>query len=223
MSASWAGVTGPSGGAVDGYYVIRLAGATPTPACGSSAAALLPAAPTSCTDTGNPSGVGVPAGVYTYQVVAVWRSWSTSSAASNTVTVQPPTVTSTSPSVSDQGASGENVTITGTGFMSGAAATFSGAGITVNSAAFVSATSLTANITIAGAASTGARSVTVTNPDGDIATGTNVFTVNAGPAIASTTPSSRTRGPPARTSRSREPGLTAARHWPARSPGPGLP
>ena len=172
MSVSWAGVTGPSGGAVDGYYVIRLAGATPTPACGSSAAALLPAAPTSCTDTGNPSGVGVPAGVYTYQVVAVWRSWSTSSAASNTVTVQPPTVTSTSPSVSDQGANSSTddhryrLRVRGRGDVLGP-------GDYRELGGFVSATSLTANITIAGAASTGARNVTVTNPDGDIATGTN--------------------------------------------------
>jgi hypothetical protein len=47
---------------------------------------------------------------------------------------------------------------------------------------------LTVNITVASGATTGARNVTVTNPDGG--TGTGVFTVNAGPTVNSPTSSS---------------------------------
>jgi hypothetical protein len=194
VSVSWTGVTSPTSGALDGYYVQRFAGSAPSPACGSSASDPLPATSTSCTDTGNPSGSGVPAGTYTYEVTAVWRSWSAQSGASNSVIVQGPSVTSSSPSSRGQGSTSQSVTISGTNFVSGASASFSGAGITVNSTTFNSATSLTANITIASGATTGAGNVTVTNPDGDRATGTGVFTVNAGPTVTSSSPSSRGQG-----------------------------
>jgi hypothetical protein len=99
-----------------------------------------------------------------------------------------PTVTSTTPNSAVQGATNLNVTVTGTNFVTGATANF-GTGITVNSTTFVSATSLTANITISAVATTGARNVTVTNPDQGAGTGTGVFTVTAGantdPAITS--------------------------------------
>src|SRR5439155_967878 len=78
-----------------------------------------------------------------------------------------------------QGATGQNVTIIGTGFVSGASATFSGTNITVNSTSFVDSTHLTANLTIGGTATTGLRDVTVTNPDAGIGTGSGVFTVAA--------------------------------------------
>ena len=94
-----------------------------------------------------------------------------------------PTVTSTSPTPRGQGAVGQNITITGTGFINGAVASFSGTGITVNSTTFNSATTLTANINIASNATTGARDVTVTNPDTGTATKTSAFTVNAAPSI----------------------------------------
>ena len=64
-----------------------------------------------------------------------------------------------------QDAVNQNITINGTGFLSGAVASFSGTGITVNSTTFNSATKVTANIDIAAGATTGARDVTVTNPD----------------------------------------------------------
>src|SRR5450755_1190100 len=194
VSLSWTGVSAPTGGSVDGYYVQRFAGSTATPACGSSPTHLLSALSTSCTDTGNPAGSGVPAGAYTYKVTTMWRSWSAVSGASGSVTVSAPTVTSTSPSAGDQGASNFNVTISGTQFESGATASFSGTGITVNSTTFVSATQLTANIAIAAGASTGTRDVTVINPDSGSATATGVFTVNAGPAVSSASPSSGGQG-----------------------------
>ena len=98
-----------------------------------------------------------------------------------------PTVTSASPSSRPQGATNQNIVITGTGFQSGAGASFSGGGITVNSTTFNSSTSLTANITITAGAATGARNVTVLNLDGGSGTGTNVFTVNALPTVTSAT------------------------------------
>jgi hypothetical protein len=60
------------------------------------------------------------------------------------------------------------------------AAGFSGANITVNSITFTDATHVTLNITIGAAAATGARDVTITNPDGQIATGVGLFSVNGG-------------------------------------------
>jgi Tfp pilus assembly protein PilV len=120
------------------------------------------------------SGVGVGIGVFTVNAL--------------------PAVTSTSPASRGQGAVAQNITITGAGFLSGAAATFSGAGITVSSTTFVSATSLTAGISIAAGTTIGVRNVTVTNPDTGVATGTGVFTVNTAPTVTSTSPASRGQG-----------------------------
>jgi hypothetical protein len=89
----------------------------------------------------------------------------------------PQTVTAASPSSLAQGSVSKTVTITGTGFATGATTVFSGTGITVNSTTFVSATSVTANITIAATATLGVRNITVTNPGGAVGTGTGIFTV----------------------------------------------
>ncbi len=80
MHVSWTGVTDPGAGTF-GYYVQRFAGSTPSNACGSSAASLLPASPTTCDDT------SVPDGTYTYKVTAVYNSWHSTSAPSSSVTV----------------------------------------------------------------------------------------------------------------------------------------
>jgi hypothetical protein len=105
-----------------------------------------------------------------------------------------PTVTAVSPSSRGQGASGVDLSVTGTHFASGAVATFSGAGITVNSTTFVSSTEVTANVSIGSAAATGLRDVTVTNTDTQSGTCTGCFTVNAKPVVSSATPSSRGQG-----------------------------
>src|SRR3954449_8711168 len=81
VAVTWTGMTAPNGGAVTGYYVERLSGAGPSAGCVSSPSALLPAAPTSCSD------VGVPDGTYTYRVTAVFASWTARSAPSALVTV----------------------------------------------------------------------------------------------------------------------------------------
>ena len=46
----WDAVVGPDGSNIDGYYVERFVGATPSAACSSSVTTLLPAAVTSCGD-----------------------------------------------------------------------------------------------------------------------------------------------------------------------------
>ena len=79
VPVAWTGVTGPGGGAVDGYYVQRYLGATPSPACSSSPTVLLAA--TSCSDT------SVPDGTYTYTVTAVFHSWTAPSTPSIAITV----------------------------------------------------------------------------------------------------------------------------------------
>src|SRR6266850_1361178 len=91
----------------------------------------------------------------------------------------PPTLSSISPTSGQQSQTLNDI-LTGTNFLSGASCSF-GTGITVNSCAFNSATQMTANITIAASATTGTRTVTVTNPDAQSATLSNAFTVNAAP------------------------------------------
>jgi hypothetical protein len=73
VAVSWTAVTAPGGGAVDGYYVERLSGVTPTAACSTTPASLTTAL--TCNDTAG-------AGTYTYQVTAVFRSWTTPAASS---------------------------------------------------------------------------------------------------------------------------------------------
>lgn len=51
--------------------------------------------------------------------------------------------------------------------------------MTVNSVTFNSPTSVTLNVTVSGGATTGARDVTVTNPDGQAVTGTGILTIDA--------------------------------------------
>jgi hypothetical protein len=105
-----------------------------------------------------------------------------------TVTASAPTVTSASPSSRGQGATAQNITITGTNFAHGAQATFSGTGITVNSTTFVGTTQLTANITLSPTATVGARNVTVTNTDNQSGSCAGCFTVNAAPVVTSVAP-----------------------------------
>jgi hypothetical protein len=104
-----------------------------------------------------------------------------------------PTVTSASPSSGDQGGT-QTVAVKGTNFESGATVSISGTGVKVNSTSFVSATELTASITVESGAATGARTVTVTNPDTTSASLASGFTVNGKPTVTSISPSSRGQG-----------------------------
>jgi hypothetical protein len=84
----WAGPTAPTGLPLSGYYVERLLGPTPSPACGSSPHALLAASLSDCNDP------NIATGSYDYRVTAVYRTL-TAASAPGTVTVDatPPTVT----------------------------------------------------------------------------------------------------------------------------------
>ncbi|MBL0926755.1 MAG: immunoglobulin domain-containing protein [Phycisphaerales bacterium] len=120
----------------------------------------------------------------------------------------PATPSSTSPSSTLQGQT-LNVVINGTSSggsefydndsnfpnASRMAVAFSGTGVTVNTVTWNSPTQITANVTVSGSATTGARNITVTNPDGQAITGNSIFTINpAGPGCPqfTTQPSSAT-------------------------------
>ncbi len=104
----------------------------------------------------------------------------------------PATPASCSPASVAQGASNVNVVLTGTSvsgsgffdpfayYTNHIAAAFSGSGITINSITYNTPTQITLNISVSGAAATGGRTVTVTNPDGQaVASAGTVFTVDA--------------------------------------------
>jgi hypothetical protein len=95
-----------------------------------------------------------------------------------TVVYPAPTLSSASPNSGAQGQSNLAVTLTGTNFRPGPTCGY-GSGIIVNSCIYNSATQIAANISISASATLGASNITVTNSDGQIATLTNGFTVNA--------------------------------------------
>jgi len=107
-----------------------------------------------------------------------------------TVTAKP-TVTSSTPNSGGQNGS-RTVTIAGTGFESTIAASglvVSGTGVSVSSLTWVSATQLSATLAITQGAATGARNLTVTNPDGGSGSCTGCFTVTAAPVVSLSNPS----------------------------------
>ncbi len=124
------------------------------------------------------------------------------SPATRTIIVHPvlpaPTLTGVNPTSATQGKTNTNVTLTGTNFASGATCSF-GAGIDINSCTFVSATQMTANIDVLTTAAVGARDVTITNPDSQVATLAGGFMVAAGtaappPSLTSVVPNAEFRG-----------------------------
>ncbi len=103
----------------------------------------------------------------------------------------PATPASAAPSSMAQGATGD-VIITGTvvsgsgffdpgtGFPNRISAAVNGGGVTVNSVTFTDPTHVTLNLTVAGGATAGSRTVTVTNPDGQAMTsGGGILTITA--------------------------------------------
>jgi hypothetical protein len=79
VDVTWTAADEPDGIKIDGYYVQRYLGATPSPACGTSPTTLI--STVSCADT------DVASGTYTYTVTAVFRTWTATSAPSGPVTV----------------------------------------------------------------------------------------------------------------------------------------
>jgi hypothetical protein len=186
VTVSWTASTISGGAAVGGYTIKRYTSGGVLQTTGANCSGTI--AGLTCTE------LNVPNGTWQYSVTPVRDNWVGTESPKRSVTVATPTVTSVSPSSRGQGATSQSITITGTNFVSGAVASFSGTGITVNSTTFNSSTSLTANVGIATGAATGVRNVTVTNPDTGTGTCTSCFTVNAGPMLTSTSPSSLDQG-----------------------------
>jgi hypothetical protein len=108
-----------------------------------------------------------------------------------------PTLSSASPNTGKQGQTSLSVILTGANFLNSPSCSF-GAGITINSCTFNSSTKITASINVLASATLGTRNITVTNTDGQNATLTNGFTVQAGtapaPTITSASPNSGVQG-----------------------------
>jgi hypothetical protein len=138
MSVAWTAAIFPASVSGDGYYVQRFAGATAVAACGSSPSHLISAASVGCTDSGSPSGSGVPAGTYTYRVTAVFRTWTALSAASNSATVAAASLALAPAS----GHVGATVAISGQSFAPNAAisATYDGKAVTLTPSTATDAT-----------------------------------------------------------------------------------
>jgi Putative Ig domain/Quinohemoprotein amine dehydrogenase, alpha subunit domain III len=144
--------------------------------------------------TGLLSGTPTTTGTYSPTVTVIDNQYDVAQQGYSLTIAPLPSVTSTTPSSRGQGATNQTIAINGANFVNGAVVSFSGSGITVNSTTWVSATKINVNIDVASNATTGARNVTVTNPDTGTITGVGVFTVNPKPTITSTTPSSRGQG-----------------------------
>ena len=109
------------------------------------------------------------------------------------VTNPPPTITTLAPTSATAGAAGFTLTVTGTGFVSGAVVNFNGIATTTT---FVSSTGLTAAITAGDIVTAGTVNVTVTNPaPGGGTSAAQLFTINNPlPTTTSLSPASATAG-----------------------------
>ena len=124
----------------------------------------------------------------------VCASTTTTVPPTTTTTLPPaPTVTSLSPNTFADGATKVPVTVTGTGFVTGAKVKVSGTGATMSTVVVVNATTITAKATITGTAALGARTVTVTTTGGK-GTCTGCVTIIAAPTLTSMSPSTAARG-----------------------------
>ncbi|MBI3650153.1 MAG: IPT/TIG domain-containing protein [Acidobacteria bacterium] len=173
----------PTSGPVGGGTTVTItgtgfiAGATVTLG-GAAATSVTVVSSTSITATTPPHAAGA-------VNVVVTNSDNQSGTLTNGFTYNPPpTVTAISPA-SGSTAGGTTVTITGTGFRSGATLTLGGSAAT--GVSVISSTSITAT-TPAHAA--GAVNVVVTNSDNQSGTLTNGFTYNAAPTVTAISPTS---------------------------------
>jgi hypothetical protein len=108
----------------------------------------------------------------------------------------PPHVTGASPSSIGLGSNSKTVTLSGTGFMSGATVAISGVGVApTGPATFVDSTTITVDLSVQPTAITGARNITVTNPDNQSGTCVGCFTVTPAPRATSSGFSPAQRAP----------------------------
>ena len=187
----------PNGTITTAYAAVTMATTGGTAPFSDWTATGLPAGLSINAASGVISGTPTTSGTFSSVVVsATDAAGATATHAAYSITINPlATVTSTSPNAEPQGATSQVVAISGTGFINGAplAAAFSGAGITVNSTTWASATKVNATITISSSATTGARTVTLTNGDGVAATGSATLTVDAKPTVTTINPATHTR------------------------------
>lgn len=102
-------------------------------------------------------------------------------------TVNNPIVASASPTIVDRDTT-VNVTLTGLNFQPGAVVSF-GEGVAVDSTRFINSTTLSVTISIDASATTGTRTITVTNPDGQSGSLVGVFRVGRVPIVTGVNPS----------------------------------
>ncbi len=116
----------------------------------------------------------------------------------NVASLTSPAITSISPNVIGQGATGVNVTINGANFVSGATVLFGATGntnFTTNSVTFISSTQLIANLTVGTGATVGTNNttVTVTNPNSEAGLA-SLLSITARPGTTTFTPTIGTLG-----------------------------
>lgn len=102
VDISWTAPNVPAGMQISGYRVVRVAGGTPTPACGTTPSSPLPAAALSCVDTGLADGEA------DYVVTAVVGTWTTTGTTPVPVTVD---ADRTAPTIRLSGAQRSNALI----------------------------------------------------------------------------------------------------------------
>ncbi len=81
VEVSWEAPAVPAGMAITGYRVVRVAGGTPSPACGTTSSVVLPPATLSCVDSGLADGEA------DYVVTAVVGTWTTAGTTDDPVAV----------------------------------------------------------------------------------------------------------------------------------------
>jgi hypothetical protein len=104
-----------------------------------------------------------------------------------------PVVTDVTPSVLGGGAQ-TTLRVTGSNFTDGAWLSFAGTGVAVLSQNRVDAGTIMATVSIAGAATPGARTVSVVNGDGGRGSTGTAFAVNAAPTVTGISPATLARG-----------------------------
>ena len=137
----------------------------------------------------------VPAGTLTIagtvQVTVSNPGTSASNSLPFTITNSAPTISSLNPNSATAGGAAFNLTVAGTGFVSGAVVQFGGTNLTTT---FTSSTQLTAAVPASAIASAGTIQVTVSNPGGAVSTSATFTINNPPPTITSLNPNSATAG-----------------------------
>jgi YVTN family beta-propeller protein len=141
--------------------------------------------------------VDAPAGLYGFTVTNPDAQAATGNDLFTITEASPPTVSSVDVPQIVQGETW-TMTVTGSGFVPGAsvAATPDNAGITISNAQVLAADTLTLTISVAVDAPTGSRGLVVTNPDLQMGSGADLFTIEPLPAlsVANCDPATVSRG-----------------------------